>query len=135
MLPKNKLRNARLNRLRIYEEGPVGSVMKNVTRRFDSMSIASPEPKDVAKDAENMASESNVVKITKALRQDDTPPLGSLGGQLPKAAFVPKVKAEKVKRNKPAPGQMKIFDAEGREWGRRKWKEIPSTVNVGATTR
>lgn len=129
MLPKNKLRNARLNRLRIFEEGPIGSVMKNVIRRFDSMAISS--PKKATKETAGIQAEvDNLTKPTKAVRQDDTPPLGSLGGQLPKALYVPKIKAPKIKRRRPAPGQMKIFDSQGREWGRRKWKETPSTVKV-----
>ena len=96
--------------------------MKNVIKRFDSIAIS---PKKIE------APKVEVEQVTtKAVRQDDTPPLGSLGGQLPKALYVPKVKAPKIKRKKLAPGQMKIFDSEGREWGRRNWKEVPSETTI-----
>jgi hypothetical protein len=68
----------------------------------------------------------DAVLATKAKRQDDTPPLGSLGGLKPITMYKPKVKTPKVKKKKPAPGTMKIFDSQGRQWGRQKWKETES---------
>jgi hypothetical protein len=100
--------------------------MKNVIRRFDSIAISRKESATTA-DADGLH---RIIKATKALRMDDTPPVGSLGGQQPKALYVPKVKPPKKKRRKPAPGLMRIFDNQGREWGRRKWKELPSTTNT-----
>jgi hypothetical protein len=123
MLPKNKLRNARLSRLKIFEEAHAGSFMRNVVRRYDNIAIPPPIKKFTKKTAAETVEEVSTTRNTKAVRQDDTPPLGSLGGQLPKALYVPKVKPPKVNKKKPAPGQMKIFDSQGRQWGRRKWKE------------
>jgi hypothetical protein len=134
MLPKNKLRNARLSRLKIFEEEHAGAFMKNVVRRYDNIVIPSTKQvsaktlkKVEANEVESLVKDAprtkDAPRMNRALRQDDTPPLGSLGGQLPKSLVVPKIKAPKVNRKKPAPGQMKIFDSQGRQWGRRKWKE------------
>jgi hypothetical protein len=119
MLPKNKLRNARLSRLKIFEEEHAGPFMTNVVRRYDAIVI--PSTKQASVKTEPLVKDAP--RMNRALRQDDTPSLGSLGGQLPKALVVPKFKAPKVNRKKPAPGQMKIFDSQGRQWGRRIWKE------------
>jgi len=132
MLPKNKLRNIRLSRLKIFEDDHAGAVMKNVIRRFDNIVIPSQPKKTPNKPAEEVTT--NLLKegladkkpATKAQRQDDTPPLGSLGGLKPIALSKPKVKPPKVRRKKPAPGLMKIFDSQGRQWGRQKWKETDS---------
>lgn len=133
MLPKNKLRNIRLSRLKIFEEDNAGAVMKNVIRRFDNIMIPSQPKKTPNNTAEegttNLLKEALADKkpVTKPQRQDDTPPLGSLGGLKPIALSKPKVKPPKVRRKKPAPGLMKIFDSEGREWG-QKWKEADSVT-------
>ena len=128
MLPKNKLRNVRLERLKIFEEGPKGIAMTNVMRRYDQIAIAPKKGDTTSVNAEEGME--NVIRATKAMRMEDTPPLGSLGGQQPMALHVPKVKAPKVKRRKPAPDEMKIFDEQGRQWGRRKWKEVPSSSDT-----
>jgi hypothetical protein len=135
MLPKNKLRNARLSRLKIFEEEHAGAFMKNVVRRYDAIVI--PSAKQASATTSKIVEVNKVEalvkdapRMNKALRQDDTPPLGSLGGQLPKALVVPKIKAPKVNRKKPAPGQMKIFDSKGRQWGRRKWKEVEAKAKT-----
>ena len=135
MLPKNKLRNIRLSRLKIFEEEHAGAVMKNVIRRFDTIVIPSKSKKTSNTTAEELTT--NVLKdaladnkpVTKAQRQDDTPPLGSLGGLKPIAMSKPKVKPPKVRRKKPAPGLMKIFDTQGRQWGQQKWKETSSVTD------
>jgi hypothetical protein len=109
--------------------------MRNVVRRYDTIAIPPPiktstkNTKEVKTTAETVE-EISTTRSTKAVRQDDTPPLGSLGGQLPIALYVPKVKPPKVNKKKPAPGQMKIFDSQGRQWGRRKWKEQEVTAKV-----
>ena len=99
--------------------------------RFDTIVIPSKSKKT--------SNTTNVLKdaladnkpVTKAQRQDDTPPLGSLGGLKPIAMSKPKVKPPKVRRKKPAPGLMKIFDSQGRQWGRQKWKERSSETDKG----
>jgi hypothetical protein len=134
MLPKNKLRNVRLSRLKIFEEDNAGAVMKNVIRRFDNIMIPSPPKKTPNNTAEEgttsllKASLADKTSATKPQRQDDTPPLGSLGGLKPIALSKPKVKPAKARRKKPAPGLMKIFDSEGRQWGHQKWKETESAT-------
>jgi hypothetical protein len=134
MLPKNKLRNIRLSRLKIFEEDNGGAMMKNVIRRFDNIVI----PPRLKKTSNNTTAEitTNLLKValteekpaTKAQRQDDTPLLGSLGGLDPIALSKPKVKPPKARKKKPAPGLMKIFDSQGRQWGRQKWKETNSVT-------
>jgi hypothetical protein len=130
MLPKNKLRNIRLSRLKVFEEDHAGAVMKNVIRRFDNMVIPSHPNKTAGAVTTNLLKEALADKkpATKAQRQDDTPPLGSLGGLKPIALSKPKVKPPKARRKKPAPGLMKIFDSQGRQWGRQKWKETNSVT-------
>ena len=134
MLPKNKLRNIRLSRLKIFEEDNAGAVMKNVIRRFDNIVISSQPKKTPNNTAEEGTTKllkealADKKPVTKAQRQDDTPPLGSLGGLKPIALSKPKVKPPKARRKKPAPGLMKIFDPQGRQWGRQKWKETDSVT-------
>lgn len=72
--------------------------------------------------------------LTKALRVDDTPPLGSLGGLQPHTTYVPKVKPVKVKKKKLAPGLMKIYDSEGKEWGRRR-RETNTSISLEMKTK
>jgi len=125
MLPKNKLRNVRLARLKIFEDENAGMVMKNVMRRFDKQVIITPTKagETAANAAATVEDVLPEMKLrTKAVREEDTPPLGSLGGQQPKALYVPKPQKPKVSSKKPAPGQMKILDSEGQEWGHRSWK-------------
>ena len=142
MLPKNKLRNIRLARLRIFEDDKApeaGALLKNCVRRFDSIVIPSMSKIDLYKPTEQ-ATElkkeiSEPILLTKATRQDDKPPLGSLGGLQPKVTYVPKVKAPKGKRKKPAPGVMKIFDAQGRKLPTPKWKQSLSNGAQGVQTQ
>jgi hypothetical protein len=132
MLPKNKLRDRRLERLKIFEGKETGSCMRNVVKRFDNIAISSPKA-EIPEAMAEAATEVEDKLIRRATRQDDTPPLGSLGGQLPKALYVPKVKVVKVKEKKPAPGQMRLFDSEGKEWVRRRKVKVP-TVNIAVNT-
>jgi len=128
MLPKNKLRNARLSRLKIFDGENGGPFMQNVVRRYDAIPIA---PKKTSSSTETQLEtiEEETTK-TNVTRQDDTPPLGTLGGRLPRVQFTPKVKPKKIKKKAPSPGQMKIFDSQGREWGRQKWKEASKRAAV-----
>ena len=126
MLPKNKLRNFRLERLKIFEDDKAGPYMRNVVRRYDNIALATPSEK--GPDIAEATTKSQLVAAlsTRATRQNDTPPVGSLGGLKPRS-YVPKPKAPKLKRKKkPGTGLMKIFDSQGREWGRPKWKETRS---------
>jgi hypothetical protein len=132
MLPKNKLRDRRLERLKIFDGEETGSCMRNVVKRFDNVAISPPKATTLEATAEP-ATEVEDKVIRRATRQDDTPPLGSLGGQLPKALYVPKVKVVKVKEKKPAPGQMRLFDSEGKEWVRRRKTKAP-TPNITLNT-
>lgn len=123
MLPKNKLRNARLSRLKIFDGEHAGPFMKNVVRRYDTIPIGPKKPtvnttEAPAAQLETIEEEASSKHST---RLNDTPALGTLGGRLPRNQFTPKVKPRKVKRRHPT--QMKIFDSQGRQWGRQKWKE------------
>jgi hypothetical protein len=126
MLPKNKLRNARLSRLKIFEDEHAGPFMRNVLRRYDSM-VISPTIREKGSN-EAIAETTNNVPSTKGKRIDDTPVVGSLGGLQPHVTYVPKVKRVKPKKKKTPPSVMKIFDAEGREWGRKRAE--PSTSQI-----
>lgn len=112
--------------------------MSNVIRRYDNI-IISPRPniKESTKTTEEPKTNLLItdVSVTKAKRQDDTPPLGSLGGLKPITIYTPKVKVKKVKNKKPAPGTMKIFDSEGRQWGRQKWKERAQKSSIEAEVK
>ena len=130
MLPKNKLRQIRLERLVIYEDRQAGPPMRHVLKRYDNILI----PK------KNSAVEENSAQLlrdpvcrTKARQQDDTPLLGSLGGILPKALVRPKLKAPKPKKEKAEPSKMRILDEEGKEWGKPLWiKKIQPKDKVTA---
>src|SRR5262245_31110840 len=100
MLPKNKLRNARLKRLQIFDDHNAGPAIRNVTRRYDSIGVTTGSNPTTTTRSERRKRVS-----TTARRQDDTPPLGSLGGQLPKHLYTPKARAPKVKKRKLAPSQ------------------------------
>ena len=128
MLPKNKLRRVRLERLRIFEDEHAGPFMRNVVKRYDNIVIPS---RTNTKDGSAMAAElenENPKKMgfpgslpsSKAKRQDDTPPVGSLGGLKPVTIHPPKAKRVKIKRKPLPPGLMRIFDSKGQEWGGRK---------------
>jgi hypothetical protein len=118
MLPKNKLRRLRLERLTVYEDRQAGAPIRQVLKRYDNILI----PKKGSTVEETPAPLlRDPICLTKARRQDDTPPLGSLGGILPRALARPKVKPPKVKKEKPMPSNMKIFDERGKEWGRPLW--------------
>ena len=111
--------------------------MKNVIRRYDNMVIPPHPRKETSLQTgevvtANLLKEAltDTVSVTKARRQDDTPPLGSLGGLKPITMYTPKVKTPKVKKKKPAPGTMKIFDSQGRQWGPQKWKETESNSEI-----
>jgi hypothetical protein len=142
MLPKNKLRNIRLSRLKIFEEGNAGPFMANVIQRYDNIVIP-PHPKKKTLDQPPEEVTTNLLKdalpdavtSTKAKRQDDTPALGSLGGLKPLTIYTPKVKVPKVRNKKPAPGMMKIFDSQGRQWGRQKWKETDKKSKIEVEVR
>jgi len=127
MLPKNKLRRPRLSRLHIYDLENAGNMMRNVVRRYDDMVI--PQRIKAKTAGEELKDQlppqlgGPPIPSSKAKRMSDTPPLGSLGGFQPKALWRPRIKPPKVKKRKPTPGLMKIYDSEGREWGRQKWKE------------
>lgn len=132
----------RLSRLKIFEEDNAGPFMTNVIRRYDTMVIPPhPKKKISSQTAEEVTT--NLLKdeladrvfSTKAKRQDDTPPLGSLGGLKPITMYKPKVKVPKVKKRKPAPGTMKILDSQGRQWGRQKWKETDSKGKIEVEVR
>src|SRR5437762_6305034 len=103
--------------------------MKNVIRRYDTITIPSHSKKNpVIETAEDTSTTRQLlladpVPTKKARRQDDTPPLGSLGGWKPRALAKVKVKPPKVKKKRTPPGLMKIYDSEGREWGRPLWRE------------
>src|SRR2546423_3336353 len=134
MLPKNKLRNARLSRLKIYDGEHAGPFMRNIVRRYDAIPLPTKAPSAKtakAPDAllETIEEETLTIPST---RTNDTPALGSLGGRLPRAQFTPKVKPRKIKRRHPAPGMMKIYDSQGRQWGRQKWKETGDRVSLEA---
>jgi hypothetical protein len=131
MLPKNKLRIRRLERLRIFEGDQAGHCIRNVVKRFDDIAISPPKQKTT----ESVVAEDVTLEVAnktrrRATRQNDTPPLGSLGGQLPKALYRPKPKAIKVKVQKPNPGRQRIFDSEGKEWGRRKPSKTTANIAV-----
>jgi hypothetical protein len=100
-------------------------------KRFDNMVIAPKPTITETTTAEEAVMEVN--ELRRARRQDDTPALGSLGGQLPKALYVPKVKVPKIKKKRPSPGQMRVFDSEGKEWVRRR-KEVAPPVNLAIPT-
>jgi len=130
MLPKNKLRRPRLARLKIFDLEDAGPVIRNVLRRYDDMVILQRTKSKVAGGAVEEAKEplppqlgGPPIPSSKAKRISDTPALGSLGGFQPQALYRPRIKPRKVKKRKATPGVMKIYDAQGREWGRQKWKE------------
>jgi len=119
MLPKNKLRRLRLDRLTIYEDRQAGAPMRHVLKRYDNILIP--------KKGNSIVEESppppfrDPICLSKSRQWDDTPTLGSLGGILPRALERPKVKPPKVKKHRDLPSNMKIFDDKGREWGRPLW--------------
>jgi hypothetical protein len=115
MLPKNKLRRKRLDRLRVFDDTNTGGVLKNAIKRYDNIVVPSATP--VLEDLPPHQVPSTSVKT-----QDDTPPLGSLGGLKPSYMYTPKVKKVKEKKKKTPPGEMKIFNEEGKEVGIAHWK-------------
>jgi hypothetical protein len=116
MLPKNKLRRKRLERLRVFDDTNTGGLLKNAIKRYDNIVIPSKNvPIDKLLPHE--------VPSTTARLQDDTPPLGSLGGLKPSYMYTPKVKKVKEKKKKTPPGEMKIFDEDGKEVGIAHWKK------------
>jgi hypothetical protein len=131
MLPKNKLRNARLSRLKIFDGEHAGTFMRNVVRRYDAIPLPTKTPlakSDNSSEAQLETIQEEETLNTPSTRTNDTPVLGTLGGRLPRGQFTPKVKPRKIKRRHPVPGTMKIYDAEGRQWGRQKWKETGDRV-------
>jgi Ribosomal protein L13 len=127
MLPKNKLRRIRLERLKVFEDENAGHLMRNVPKRYDNIPIASSrvnskenKPSGVRETQNTEDSVSVTVDTSpsfkaKVKRQDDTPALGSLGGLMPLALSSPRVKRQKVKKRKLPRALMRVFDADGRE--------------------
>jgi hypothetical protein len=118
MLPKNKLQQPRLQRLTIYDDRQAGPPMRQVLKRYDNILVGKKNSTTEEVPAPLLR---DPICLTKVRHQDDTPPLGSLGGILPRAMARPKVKPPKVKKEKLQPIKMKIFDEEGKEWGRPLW--------------
>lgn len=109
--------------------------MKNIVRRFDAIPLPTKTPSpQITKVPEVRLEPIDETSNTKSTRTNDTPILGSLGGRLPRAEFTPKVKPRKIKRRHPTPGMMKIYDSEGRQWGRQKWKETGDRNSLEAQT-
>jgi hypothetical protein len=115
MLPKNKLRRKRLDRLQVFDDTNTGGLLKNAIKRYDNVVVPSmiPVPEDLP---------SHLIPSTSVKMQDDTPPLGSLSGLKPSYRYKPKVKKVKEKKKKTPPGEMKIFNEEGKEVGIAHWK-------------
>jgi hypothetical protein len=133
MLPKNKLQRLRLERLTIYEDRQAGPTIRHVLKRYDNIVIGK---KNSTVEEAPVPLLRDPICLTKARRQDDTPPLGSLGGILPRALARPKVKPPKVKKEKPVPSKMKLLDEEGKEWGRPLWiKKLEPKHKIGAQNR
>jgi hypothetical protein len=103
--------------------------MRQVLKRYDNILIGKKNSPTEEVPAPLLR---DPICLTKARRQDDTPPLGSLGGILPRALARPKVKPPKVKKRKPVLSKLKLFDEEGKEWGRPLWiKKLQPHEKVG----
>lgn len=126
MLPKNKLRRKRLERLRVFEDTNTGGLLKNVIKRYDNIIIptsAKPVAETSIQTLEGPDRWPSAPVCTIAKRQDDTPALGSLGGLKPSYMSTPKEKKRKEKKKQTPPGLMKIFDESGNEVGKAHWKQ------------
>jgi hypothetical protein len=106
--------------------------MQNVARRYDAIPIGPKKLSSKTEKSPDAQLETIVEEETsqrKSTRQDDTPPLGSLGGRLPRSQSTHKVKPRKIKRRQAPPGTLKIYDSQGREVS-RPWKRVLETPAI-----
>jgi len=134
MLPKNKLRRKRLERLKIFDDTNTGGLLKNAIKRYDNLVIPaatksvagnSLQTNDRGRDLLPPNEPSTTVK-----HLDDTPAPGSLGGLKPSYMYRPKAKKIKERKKKTPPGEQKIFDESGKEVGKAHWKQKSTTIQV-----
>jgi len=127
MLPKNKLRRKRLERLKIFDDTNTGGLLKNAIKRYDNVIIHT-ATKTVAGNP-MQKNDSGPVLLppsqlsTTVKHQDDTPAPGSLGGLKPSYMYMPKAKKVKERKKKTPPGEQKILDESGKQVGKVHWKQ------------
>jgi Ribosomal protein L13 len=143
MLPKNKLRRIRFERLKVFEDENAGHLMRNVPKRYDDIPIVpwrvnSEENRSSIHETQNTEDHMTVdtsLPSSKSKRQDDTPALGSLGGLMPLALSSPKVKRQKVKERKPPRALMRVFDSDGQEvWSPGRLRRVKQGLMQPVTT-